>query len=171
MNFVFTGFMGSGKTAVGKAVAKKLNRRFFDTDELVEKSAGMPISRIFEQYGEETFRSMEREAVEAACENTDVVIACGGGAVLNPKNVEKLSKNGIIICLTASPEKIFERIKDDTARPLLQCPDPLEKIKSLLKERSGAYSVCDFSFDTSNMSAAKAAEEVLTYLESWNKKE
>lgn len=161
MNLVFTGFMGTGKTSVGKKIAEKLNFKFFDTDTFIEKHSQLTISKIFADLGEEIFRQMESEAIEALSEMDSIIISCGGGAVLNTQNLINLSKNGIIINLSASPEQIFQRIKDDKKRPLLQCQNPLNKIKELLKERKKAYENCDFSFNTDNLTVNEIADMIL----------
>lgn len=162
MNLVFTGFMGTGKSAVGKEVAERLGFSFYDTDAFIEENAQMSISSIFGELGEEVFRQMEAEAVEALSEKDSVVISCGGGVVLNVKNIENLAKSGIIINLFASPEQIFERIKGDACRPLLKCGDPMVQIKKLLSERKEAYMNCDFAFDTDNLSVKQVADIILS---------
>ncbi|MCL2335633.1 MAG: shikimate kinase [Endomicrobia bacterium] len=161
MNLVLTGFMGSGKSTVGKIIAEKLGREYCDTDELIEKTAGMQINDIFKERGEAAFRLLESEIVKSVCEKSSAVISCGGGVVLNSQNIENLSKNGVIVYLYASPEQIYERIKNEGHRPLLKCADPLNEIKRLLEQRREAYSNCDFSFDTGGLSAGEAAEKIL----------
>ncbi|MDR1941745.1 MAG: shikimate kinase [Endomicrobium sp.] len=161
MNLVFTGFMGSGKSVVGRAVAAKLGRKFYDTDILVETSAALCINEIFEKYGEQVFRQMESRAIERVSAEKSAVISCGGGAVLNLKNVENLKKNSIMIRLYAKAETIFERIKNDASRPLLKRADPLKEIKRLLNEREEFYARCDFSFDTSFLNAQAVADSIL----------
>ncbi|AKL97402.1 shikimate kinase [Endomicrobium proavitum] len=160
MNIVLTGFMGSGKSAVGAELAKKLGFEFVDTDETVEKASGVKISEIFALYGEETFRNMEFEAVAAAAEKDNAVIATGGGAVLNAQNIINLKRNGIIIYLKASPEIIYARIKNETHRPLLKLADPLSEIKKLLSARKDAYEKYDFSFDAGEGSPREIAQKI-----------
>jgi len=161
MNLVLTGFMGTGKTAAGKIVAKMLGFGFVDTDELVEKSAEIPISEIFADHGEEVFRQMESEAVEAVAELDNLVISCGGGVVLNPRNLEALRQKGIIINFTASPEAVYERVKHETHRPLLRCSDPLSEIRKILKTRENAYKMNDFSIDTTKLTVEQAAAKAV----------
>lgn len=161
MNLVFTGFMGTGKSAVGKEVAKRTGFEFYDTDAFIEKNAGMGINKIFAELGESVFRQMESEAVEALSEKDSVIISCGGGVVLNIKNIENLAKRGVIINLFASPGQIFERIKGSANRPLLKCEDPMAEIKKLLLERKEAYMNCDFAFDTEGLSVAQIADRIL----------
>lgn len=161
MNLVFTGFMGSGKTAAGKIVAKKLGRSFYDTDEMIEKDSGFSIREIFEKSGEDIFRQIESKIIKKVSEFDNAVISCGGGVVLNPENIENLRKNGIVINLYASPEEIFERVKRNTCRPLLQCKNPLEKIKKLLEERKSAYANNDIAFNTDGLTLEQVANIII----------
>ena len=162
MNLVLTGFMGTGKSAVGREISKRLGFEFCDTDSFVEEHTEMSIREIFAELGEEVFRQMEADAVEALSEKDSLVISCGGGVVLNEKNIENLAKTGIIINLYASPEQIFERVRYSSGRPLLQCQDPLAEIKKLLIQRKDAYTNCDFSFDTSGLSVTQVADKILS---------
>lgn len=165
MNLVFTGFMGSGKTTIGKIAAEKLGRAFFDTDSMIEKSAGLSISGIFASSGEEAFRKIESETVAAAAGMDDIVISCGGGVVTVPKNIEILKKNGIIVNLFASPEVLLERISESGRRPLIAgASNPLGEIKKMLLKRAQSYKNCDFAFDTGGLSPAECAEEILNGL-------
>ncbi len=163
MNMILTGFMGTGKSAVGKILAGKLGYVFLDTDSLIEESTGISISSIFEECGEEGFRQMEAEAIEAASERDKLVIACGGGVILNAKNIENLSRNGIIVNLYASAGTIYNRIKSEKHRPLLECAEPLKEIAKLLEKRKNFYAVNDFSFDTDELSASEVAEKILNH--------
>ncbi|MDI6756695.1 MAG: shikimate kinase [Endomicrobiia bacterium] len=165
MNVVLTGFMGAGKTAVGRILAEKLKKEFFDTDEMVERRAGKTISEIFSDSGEPAFREMEREVVLAVAAFDGKVISTGGGAVLRRESVEALRKNGIIINLDSRPEKIFERLKNSDDRPLLEQTDAQTKIRKLLAERERFYADCDFRVDTSIMSPDDIAERIIAYLE------
>jgi len=124
------GFMGTGKTTVGKALAEKLNRQFIELDELIEKKAGKPISDIFKQEGEIAFRELEIEVTRDIANNKNVIIACGGGLVLNKINIDRLRKECIIVYLTASFGTILKRTSDDAGkRPLLAVPDRGLQIK------------------------------------------
>ena len=162
MNLVFTGFMGSGKTAIGKIAAEKLGRAFFDTDFMIEKGAGLNINDIFENSGEEAFRKIESETVAAAAGMDNIVISCGGGVVTVPENIAVLKKNGIIVNLFASPELLLERISKSGRRPLIaEASNPLGKIKRMLSERAQYYKNCDFAFDTGGLSPAECAEGIL----------
>jgi shikimate kinase len=161
MNIVLTGFMGSGKTVVGKTLARKLNRRFLDTDAMIEAQVKTSIKEFFKKFGESGFRLVERETVKRASRYKDVVISCGGGVVLTPLNIKFLRRKGIIVNLYASPKEIYARIKGDSSRPLLNCPNPVAKIKELLAKREELYADCDYSFKTDGLSADEAAEKIL----------
>lgn len=149
-NLVLTGFMGTGKTTVGKKVAKVLGLKFVDTDLDVEKVTGMTVKNIFKKYGEVRFRSEEKAAVKRVAKEENQVIATGGGVVLDPENISALKQNGVVVCLTATPEVIFERIKRKKSRPLLQVEDPLATIKQMLNDRQPFYTNAASSIDTSS---------------------
>ena len=161
MNLVLTGFMGTGKSEVGRRLAKALNRKFFDVDAIIEKESAMEITEIFEKKGEQHFRDLETETIRRVCASDRAVIACGGGAVLMPENMDLLEKNGVVVCLSASPEKIFERLKDDDTRPLLKVKEPLQKIKEILESRREHYARCSSSIDTTNLSPDEIVREIL----------
>ncbi|MFC1501518.1 shikimate kinase [Elusimicrobiota bacterium] len=161
MNLVLTGFMGTGKTVIGKAIADRLNRKYVDVDTLIEEWKNKKISEIFAEEGEEAFREYESEMIEVAVASSNVVISCGGGAVLKPGNMDKLENNGVVVCLSARPEVIFERVKDGNTRPLLAVKDPLSKIKEILKNREKYYGRCAFSIDTSDLSVEEVVQLVL----------
>ncbi|MEE8403537.1 MAG: shikimate kinase [Candidatus Hydrothermarchaeaceae archaeon] len=160
-NIILTGFMGGGKTAVGKRLAEITGREVIDTDDLIEEDAGMSISEIFEKFGEPHFRELEKKAVARASALESHIIVTGGGVVLKKENVENLRKNGTIVYLHAPPEVLYERIKDETHRPLLQVDDPLGKIRGLLEHRTPFYADNDFTIGTSNMSVKEVAEEIV----------
>ncbi|MDR2426345.1 MAG: shikimate kinase [Endomicrobium sp.] len=162
MNIVFTGFMGSGKTAVGKIAAERLGRMFFDTDSMIEDNTGQSINEIFQNSGEEAFRKLESETIKLVAGMDDIVIACGGGVVINPENIDTLRKNGVIINLFASPEHLLERISADNTRPLIaHALDPIDEIKKLLCQRKDAYKNCDFAFNTEGLNPQQSVEEIL----------
>ncbi|MEK9148903.1 MAG: shikimate kinase, partial [Candidatus Desantisbacteria bacterium] len=118
-NIVLIGFMGSGKTSVGKALFKKLNIPYVDSDEVIEAEEKRPISQIFEEDGESYFRDKEIEAIENLSERRGWIISTGGGVVLNPENIFNLKRNGLIFYLKTIPSVIYNRIKDDSTRPLV----------------------------------------------------
>lgn len=140
-NLVLTGFMGTGKTAVGRELAFKLDMEFVDTDALIESRHG-PISRIFDERGEAEFRSIERAVAAELGDRKGLVIATGGRMMLDPDNLRALSRHGRIFCLVATPEEIHHRITNDLERrdrPLLSVEDPRRRIIELLTERESEY--------------------------------
>jgi len=163
-NIVLTGFMGAGKSTVGKKLARTLNMSIVDTDDLIESRAEMSITDIFARHGEEHFRELEEKVVEEVSRLENHVIVTGGGVVLRESNMKNLKKNGVVIYLHATPEVIYERIKDQTHRPLLQVDDPMAKIKELLEYRAPFYANNDFTVDTSNLSVEEVVEEILRVL-------
>ncbi len=164
-NIVLTGFMGVGKTAVGKHLAQLLQMEFIDTDQLIEESF-MKIPDIFRLYGEDRFRQEEMLVVKKAAAFSNCVIATGGGVVLNPDNMKALRSNGWIVLLTARPEVIAERLKGGETRPLLQqADDKIKLIRELLRAREKYYRNCDISIDTSDLSVSQVAEEIIRRLD------
>jgi shikimate kinase len=141
--------MGTGKTSIGKRVAERLGFRFIDTDEKVKEKAGKSIAEIFSEDGEAAFRDIESKVAAEVSGLTDTVISTGGGIVTRSENMERLQATGFIVCLTASPGVIFERIGKEGNRPLLQAEKPLEEIERLLKSREAGYSHARLTLDTS----------------------
>ena len=140
-NIVLTGFMGTGKTTVGRLLAEQLGYEFVDTDHLIEQAHG-PINDIFATQGEDAFRALERTVAQDLAERRRLVVATGGRMMLDPANVAALSRNGRVFCLVASPDEILERVVSDVApleRPLLAVPDPAQRIAELLAQRAPAY--------------------------------
>lgn len=165
MNVILIGFMGVGKSEVGKSLAWRLNLDYLDTDELIEKSAEMTIPEIFKKDGEERFREIEKEVIETLEDYDGFVISTGGGAVLREENVKMLKEIGPLVLLTASPEAIHERLKDKDDRPLLKDGDKLKKITEILEKRLPVYEkIADFTLDTTKITPAKAAEEIENWL-------
>ena len=160
-NIVLTGFMGTGKTTVGKILAKKLGMSFVDVDELIEKTAGLKISEVFARFGEAYFRNIETEIIKSITKNFSQVIATGGGAVLRDENLNALKSNGVVFCLTASEELIFDRVKDNNERPLLQVKNPKEKIRELLAKRMPRYMMADFIINTDGLTQEEVSEKII----------
>ncbi|MDP2981230.1 MAG: shikimate kinase [Candidatus Omnitrophota bacterium] len=160
-NIILVGFMGTGKSVVGKLLAKKLNMDFVESDEMIETREKMPIKDIFEKKGEPYFRLVEKEVVKEASSRKNIVISAGGGAIADEDNLKNLKNSGIIICLKASPETILRRTKDLKTRPLLNIPDPKKKIGELLKKREAYYNKADFSVNTDDLSIEQAVERIL----------
>ena len=159
-NIVLVGFMGTGKTAVTKEIAKRLNMKYISTDDLIEKKEKRAIGDIFSQRGESYFRKVEKEIVKSASMTEGAVIDAGGGAVIDPENVKNLKEKGIVICLWAEPEIILERTKRHGHRPLLNVKGPLGKITELLEKRKPFYERADHHIRTTNLSVDEVADEV-----------
>jgi shikimate kinase len=165
MNIVITGFMCTGKTSVGKLLAEKLGYQFVDTDDLIEQRVGMKISDIFAVYGEPYFRDVETEVVKEVAKKDKFVISTGGGVVLRKVNMDELRKNGIIINLTAKPETIYNRLKNQPGvRPLLNKPDPMNEIIKLLLQREEYYKNCDLRIETDNFTVEQIVQQILDYI-------
>jgi shikimate kinase/3-dehydroquinate synthase len=167
-NLVITGFSGTGKSLVAKEVARRLNWDFIDTDDEIVKRTGKPIAEIFRQDGEAKFRELERETIRKACQQKQTVIAIGGGAIVDPQNYELLAKTGLIVCLEAKPETIYERLFREAAcspgtevRPLLAVDNPLERISQLKASRQPYYAKADWTIHTDGLSISEVAEEVI----------
>ena len=163
-NIVLIGFMGTGKTSVGKLIAARLNRCFIDVDKKIEAEQNMSINEIFAKYGEEKFRQIESEVIAKISRYTNVVVSTGGGAMLRAENRKKLAKNSVIISLDASVEAIIKRTSKSDNRPLLNVEDKEEKISNLLKERDEAYKKADYVIDTSCYSLQDVAENIIVFL-------
>ena len=161
-NIILTGFMGTGKTVVGRILAKKMKKEFIDTDKIIEEREQNRIVWIFQVKGEKYFRKKEEEVIEEVSQKKDCVIATGGGAIVNEKNYRNLKKNGIIICLTAKPEIILERTSPIEDRPLLlNSEDVISTIKELMKRREPYYSKADYTIDTSDLTPEEVAEKII----------
>lgn len=161
-NIVLTGFMGTGKTAIGRIVARLLKYEFVDTDQLVEEVTGLTINQIFQKYGEVRFRSEEALVVKKLANKKRLVIATGGGVVLDEENVKILKKNGTFVLLTTDPNVILERVSRRNTRPLLAKGKTMDNILNLLKEREPYYKKCaDLIVDTSSTSLDDTAEQVI----------
>ncbi|MCE5312137.1 MAG: shikimate kinase [Nitrospiraceae bacterium] len=160
-NVVLTGFMGTGKSAAGQIIAKKLGLRFIDIDAEIERTQGITINEIFALHGEEFFRDLESAVIDELSKAGPAVIATGGGAVLREENMRRLRENGIVVCLMAEPEIIFSRVGKAGNRPLLKTDDAMTKIKEMLKARSPYYNKADIIIDTGNKTPLETAEEVI----------
>ena len=160
-NIVLTGFMGTGKTSVGRLVAERLGWPFVDLDERIAARAGKPIPQIFAEDGELAFRDMEAEACRELSEGAGLVVATGGGAVLRPENRTALVSGGTVICLEAAPEILGMRLKHAADRPMLAGADRTERIAELLAQREAAYSSLPHHIDTTDLSIGQVADRVL----------
>jgi len=165
MNNIFlVGFMGTGKTAVGRLLAKKLKRKFVEMDEEIEKREGKRIVDIFSQKGEVYFRKVEKDVLKEIASQDNLVVSCGGGVVVDEENLRILKETGVVICLQAHPLTIYERTKDTDERPLLNVSDPLEKIKELLSRRVPFYKKAHYFIDTDYLSIEEVAEKIIQIL-------
>jgi shikimate dehydrogenase len=166
-NIILEGFMGSGKSAVSVLLADELDMELVDTDEIIEETEGRSINEIFEKEGEKAFRDMETDLLEAITGDhwREFVISLGGGMPVREENRRLLRKAGKIVFLKASPETIYERVKDDDSRPLLRREDPLSKIKELMASRMEAYEdAADIVVDTDNKTIEEVVGEIVDRL-------
>jgi shikimate kinase len=161
-NVVLVGFMGTGKSSVGKLVATRMRFQFVDNDSIIVERAGMEITEIFEKHGEATFRDYETRALESIAHLNRCVVSTGGGAVLREENRALLQRIGLVVLLTAREEVIYDRVARNTKRPLLSTEDPRERISTILAQRREAYaSVAQVTVDTSDLTREQAAEAVI----------
>jgi shikimate kinase len=160
-NIALIGFMGTGKSSVGQLAAAQLHFTFLDTDHVIEARAGKTIGEIFEEQGEPAFRELEHKIVGELVTRRRTVIATGGGLPANPENFASLKTHSFVVCLWASPEKIWERVRSQTHRPLLKEADPLAKIRKLLEERAPYYRQADVLLNTEMRSLKDVAQQVV----------
>lgn len=163
-NVILIGFSGTGKSSVGRIVAKRLGWAFVDTDELLVARFGVPIATVFRDQGEAAFRIAEREAVATACAGERQVISLGGGATIDPASRERIRAGNLVIRLAASPAALLRRLQSDPGaeeRPLLAGRDPLARIQAMLAARADAYAIAEVTIDTENHPPEAVATEVL----------
>ena len=165
-NIALIGFMGVGKTVVGKVLAKKLDKEFVELDALIEQQAGKSIPEIFQQDGEVAFRELEIEVTKEVSKKKNLVIACGGGIVLNKINIDRLRNESTIVYLTASPKMILKRVSGGSGeRPLLKAASRDLKIEELLRFRKPFYErAADIKIDTVKLDIAAVAEQIIMKL-------
>jgi shikimate kinase len=160
-NLILVGFMGTGKTTVGKIVASRLNMEFVDMDDVIEQRRGETIPQIFERYGEKFFRQLEHELVIELARRQGLVISTGGGIVLNQANIQIFSQTGVVICLQASPETVLQRVGNDPHRPLLAGSDRMSRIRELLERRRPYYNAIPYQVDTNELTIDEVVEKVI----------
>jgi shikimate kinase len=160
-NIALIGFMGTGKSSVGRLIAEQLHYSFLDTDELIESRAGKSISAIFADEGEPAFRKMEQAVVAELASRNRFIFSTGGGLGASESNLASLKEHALVVCLWASPEKIWERVRSQTHRPLLREPDPLAKIRELLAAREHFYKQADVLLNTEVRSLKEVAQQTL----------
>lgn len=153
--------MGTGKSSVGRQVAGQLKFDFVDTDDLIEAQAGITITDIFAQKGEVGFRALESEVLAGLADRRDTVISTGGGVGANEQHLANLKSHALVVCLWASPEVIWRRVRHQDHRPLLQEADPQAKIRSLLAERESTYQQADVLIHSDLRSVREVAGQVI----------
>ena len=171
-NVVLIGFMGTGKTSVGKLLATRLGCAFHDLDKKIEETCGMSIPMMFKEHGEAYFRAREKEAVRAASARLNMVIATGGGTVKDAENMALLRKNGIVVALLADADTILQRTAVRGTRPVLDHADAGDRraaVEQLLQERRPLYEGADITVDTSGRAPLEVAECIVQALRIWRK--
>jgi len=163
-NIFLVGFMGAGKTTVGRVLADKIGYSFVDPDQVLEENAGSTISVIFSEFGEDYFRDLESKTLKTISTGERQVIATGGGVVIRDRNWDIMEQAGLTVYLKAPIEVLFERIKDSTHRPLLQVENPLKRARELLDSREHLYQKAVLIIDTENLSVTGVAEEIVKVL-------
>jgi shikimate kinase len=161
VNIALIGFMGTGKTSVGRIVADQLHFEYLDTDELIQSQTGRSITDIFARDGEPAFRALEQKIVAELASHAKTVIATGGGLPVNPKNLASLKSHALVVSLWSSPEKIWERVRHQSHRPLLHDENPEAKIRELLAARAPFYKQADVLLNTDLRSVREVAQQVV----------
>ncbi len=159
-NIALVGFMGSGKTVVAKALAKELGLQSVDLDDIIEQREGRKITDIFAQDGEPYFRKVEKEIVGDISKGSKLVIACGGGVVLDSENMANLKSSCTVVYLKTNADVILKRTKDEAHRPLLNVDNPKKKIEEFLDSRSEYYEQADFTVDVSDLSIEQVVDKI-----------
>jgi len=166
-NLILIGFMGTGKSAVGRRLSARLRRRRFDTDQWITREAGMSIPEIFERFGESAFRDLETQAAREVAGSRRLVVSTGGGIMGRDENVDLLRSNGLLVCLKARPDVILARTAPWESRPMLRTtPDPRQAVEDLLAARAERYALADRTVDTSDLSLDQVVEEICAGLPS-----
>ena len=163
-NIYLVGFMGTGKTSTGKELARRLKRKFIDLDDLIVAKQKMSIPGIFSKLGEPHFRNLEKQALEKIAKKDELVVACGGGIVIDPHNIKIMKETGVLVCLTAKVSDILKRTNPYKHRPLLNVKDRKEKVESLLKKRAPFYVLADKIIPTSGISVKETADRIIKLL-------
>lgn len=166
-NIVLVGYMGCGKTTVGKNLARICQYTFLDTDEWIEQQQGRSISEIFATDGEDAFREMETQCIQTLIDSglERHVISTGGGMAVREINRSLLKQLGKVIYLKVQPETVYERVKGDTKRPLLQCEDPLAKIRDMIESRTPAYvDAADYTVCVDKLKQSEIATKIKKYV-------
>jgi shikimate kinase len=160
-NIFLIGPMGSGKTTVGRALARRLNKAFFESDQVIEERSGVRVSVIFEIEGEAGFRQREKKIIDHLTSKKDIVLATGGGSILDAENRGHLLHRGFVVYLKAPLEKLLERSTRDRNRPLLQTEDPRATLEALIRQREPIYrETADLIIDTSDRTVRQVVDEI-----------
>ena len=161
-NIILTGFMGSGKTSVGVRLSYRLRMSVEDTDKMIERRAGRSVSELFEEEGEACFRERETALLRELLDRKGrCIYSVGGGTPVRPRNQELLKQLGKVVYLRVKPETVYQRLKEDDTRPLLQCPDPLGRIRELMESRKEAYEACaDLVLDADDLDVDETMEKI-----------
>ncbi len=161
-NIILTGFMGSGKTSVGVRLSYRLRMPVEDTDKMIERRAGRSVSELFEEEGEACFRERETALLRELLDRKGrCIYSVGGGTPVRPRNQELLKQLGKVVYLRVKPETVYQRLKEDDTRPLLQCPDPLGRIRELMESRKEAYEACaDLVLDADDLDVDETMEKI-----------
>ena len=161
-NIFLIGFMGSGKSTIARLLSERMGVTQVEMDEVIVQEQGMPITEIFEKYGEEHFRDIEADLVRRLQAQDGVVVSCGGGAVLREENRRIMKESGVIVWLAADPETILERVKHSSERPVLNGNMNLEYITGLMEKRRACYeAAADFVVSTDGKKREEICEEIL----------
>lgn len=162
----FVGLPGSGKSTIGRQLAKRLDVRFFDSDFVIERRLSCSIRELFEREGEQSFRDLEQDVIQELTQNTACVLSTGGGVVLRPANREILHQRCQVVYLHSAPDEVFRRLRHDQSRPLLQVADPLARLKELYDLRDPLYrEAAHFVVETGRPSVSTLVNMIVTQLE------
>ena len=161
MNIILIGFMGTGKTTVGKNIAEQLDMKFIDMDHVIEERQNRKISDIFETDGEAYFRQLEFELAKELSNDDNLVIATGGGIVLNQQNIDNFESSGSVICLSADPKIIMERVAKEIHRPLIEGDEKMNKILGILESRKELYGAIKNQIDTTALSINEVSDKII----------
>ena len=161
-NIFLIGFMGAGKSTVAKELKEKLNMKLVEMDARIEHEQGMSISKIFEKSGESHFRDIESRLILTIGDEGDTIVSCGGGVVVRPENIDYMKKSGVVVFLSASPETVYERVKDSTNRPILNGHMNVEYIAELMEKRRALYEkAADIRIETDGKNIGQICDEII----------
>ena len=164
-NIFLIGFMGVGKSTISKALKEKLQMECAEMDQMIVEAQGMPISEISEKHGESYFRDIESQTLIDLQGENNLIVSCGGGIVVRPENAEYMRKSGVVVWLTATPETVYERVKDSTERPVLNGNMNVEYIRGLMEKRHALYeAAADVTVSTYGKTTEEICNEILSIL-------